>query len=226
MTMKSGKTSRWLLTCAPAALMAAWALMQCAPLQTASTGGSGSETQNALIVISDHGRLHGVSGPQDVAGAYGGSYVPYKDSGFDTTVSSSNDGGFDFGVLDTGVYNVLVQGADGARGAFFSSIRVGPRIGPDTFGSVLGPLGSVSGTVMDTAGIAYRQLPVYIQGSPFFDKSDDTGFFSIKDVPAGSFVLATRDVVSRGRRDTLSARQDVSLAGGESKSIEMLMLTK
>jgi hypothetical protein len=225
MTMTSGKASRRRKLFL-AALAGLSTLISCSPWQTTTTGGSGSETQNAYVVISDNGRLYGTAGPHDRAGAFNVFYVPYEDSGFDTTVSSDDSGVFDFSVLDSGSYNVLVADPVFPVSAFLQGVRVGPGIGPDTFASYLGPVGSISGTVTDTAGLAYPQLPAYIPGSPFFDISNHTGFFSITDVPSGRYMILTKDVISRGKNDTLSADTAVSVSAGESLSIHMLMLNK
>jgi hypothetical protein len=215
-------------TCLLAAALAWCAVIFCSPAQTSSTGGSGSETQNSLVVISDNGRLHGAAGPDILTKAYGVFYIPYADSGFDTTVSCGADGFFDFGAIDSGTYNVMAAAAGPASpaAAFIAGIPVGPGIGPDTFQMSLDRVGRVSGTVRDSAQVAYPLLPVYIQGSPFFDSTDATGFFSIHDVPGGDFRLLAKEVISRGKKDTLSANADVSLSAGEAKTIPMKMINK
>jgi hypothetical protein len=200
----------------------------CSSQPTHTNGGSGTEAPNALILISDSGRLYGTSHLVVVAGAYDSMYVPYNDSGFDTLIPGDSNGRFNFGALKTGTYNVVVTEADSGKAAFFSGIRVEPGIGPDTFRSVLDAVGSVSGYVKDSSGRIYPMLPVYFLGSPFFDRADTSGFFSIQQAPAGIFYLLTKRIIltpqGQAIKDTLMADTLCGIAVGESKSVGVLML--
>jgi hypothetical protein len=200
----------------------------CSSQPTHTNGGSGTEAPNALILISDSGRLYGTSHLVVVAGAYDSAYVPYNDSGFDTLIPSDVSGRFNFGPMKTGTYNVVVTEADSGKAAFFSTVRVDPSAGPDTFRSVLGAVGSFSGEVRDSVGATYPTLPVFILGSPFFDKVDINGLFSIDHVPAGDFHVLTKRIIltpqGLSKSDTLMADTACGLSGGESKSVGILML--
>jgi hypothetical protein len=202
--------------------------LSCTSPATVSARGSGTEAPNALVLISDSGRLYGASGSVVVAGAYDSAYVPYNDSGFDTLTPVDTNGRFNFGSLKTGTYNVVVTEPDSGTAAFFSGIHVDPRTGPDTFRSDLGAVGSVSGEVRDSAGATYPNLPVYILGSPFFGKVGISGQFAITQVPTGDFHILTRRVIvipqGPAPQDTLMSDTVCSLSGGESKSVGTLRL--
>jgi hypothetical protein len=154
--------------------------------------------------------------------------VPYNDSGFDTSTQCDQNGRFDFGRLNSGTYNVEVTYTDSGYAAFFSAVHVDPSAGPDTFRSVLGAVGSVSGYVKDTSGRIYPMLPVYFLGSPFFNRADTSGFFSIQQVPAGNFYLLTKRIILTPQghlnSDTLMADTVCGLSAGESKSVAMIIL--
>lgn len=160
-----------------------------------SAGGSGSEAPNSVTLVSMYGHIYGLSKPDLSVGVYKQCYVPYNDSGFDITTLSDKNGLFDFGHLDSGTYNVLVNDASFKTSVFFAGIDVGDNIGPDTFLSSLDSVGSIAGIVQDTAGTALLSLPVYIPGSPFFEITDTNGYFVLGNLPSGDFKLLSKEII-------------------------------
>jgi hypothetical protein len=191
-------------------------------------GGSGTEAPNAIVLISDSGRLYGASGCRVVVGAFDSTYVPYNDSGLDTLTLSDTGNRFDFGFLKTGTYNVVVTDLDSGMAAFFSGIHIAPCSVPDTFKSDLAAVGSISGYVRDSSGIAYPILPVYLLGSPFFSRTDRDGHFLIQEVPPGDFHMLTKRVIMNPQGpvygDTLMADTICIVLGSESTSVGVMML--
>ncbi|MBD3343852.1 MAG: hypothetical protein GF401_02170 [Chitinivibrionales bacterium] len=194
-----------------------------APVQTSD--GSGSETPNSATVISSCGRIEGTSNPYSAIGIYSSDYIPYNDSGFDTSMIADDKGRFVSGVLDSGIYNVLSFSAVPGTGAFFSGINSTPSAQPDTVILPLKPVGSVTGVVSDTFDILREDLPVYIPGSPYLDSLDNNNRFVLHDIPEGEFDLHTKDVASHKiMTDTLNVDTLFNITAGERKDLGRIKL--
>jgi hypothetical protein len=192
-----------------------------------SLGGSGSEAPNSLMVIAEPGHVYGVSEPEVSVELYAPDYVPYNDSGFHAATFSDENGRFDFGRVDTGVYNVTVNDASAGRGAFLAGIDAGGAQGSDTSWSSIDSAGSISGIVQDTSGAVYPSLPLYIPGSPFFAVTDADGYFVLSDVPPGDFRLYSKEVPRQGPGKTgariISVDTAFTCSKGDTKNIGILM---
>jgi len=192
------------------------------PLETA--GGSGSETPNSITLVSSFGHLYGTSNPHaTVAGVYDSTYIPYNDSGFDTSLAANEKGLFDFGNLNNGTYNVIVFDTGSGNAAFFSGVKVGAGIGPDSFIMPLSPSNLLKGRISDTVGYIYSNIPVYISGSPYYSMLDTLGLFTINKVPSGKYRLSAQVITdSRYGGDTLDIDTSITLSGGETRDMGML----
>lgn len=104
-----------------------------------------------------------------------------------TTVSDPY-GNFEFNDVAPGKYNVLAQSGD-THSAIAQSVVVGVGAAVVEVNVKLEPTGQISGTITVPDGYQMDLVTVFIKGTGYAAHPDDSGAFTIRGVPAGTFSL-------------------------------------
>ena len=174
----------------PFAFAAAALLTQCSPVQTAHSGGSGSEVVGVLVTKTGT-PVSGATVVIDTSINPGDTSLHFDTSAVhrDTAVSDAH-GKFVLN-LDSaeknGVFNVTCNYNKGALVAFIPNVKVDSayvNLGKDT---MLAP-GKIGGKVVINSS-SMTGVICYIPGTSFLAMSDDTGGFIISGVPPGTYAV-------------------------------------
>jgi hypothetical protein len=166
-----------------------------------SVDGSGTQTTNGIRISSINSTLHGKvfttasDSSQEIPARgmdislqlFGSDYQPYDHEGFCAIISLDSTGSFEYDSLESGFYNVVAYDTINASGIFFSNIPVGDSIGEYSKRQLLGPLGTISGSVNIISTMLSDYRGVYIIGTPFFELTDSSGAFSLTRIPTAVY---------------------------------------
>jgi hypothetical protein len=143
-------------------------------------GGSGTETVGILVDPKGHPLASAKIAAFPVAGATSDSLAAPE-----TTAVTNASGIYTFVKLPIGSYRCLAASSDSAFVGIFSFAR------PDTDSLYLGtdtlyPPGKIAGVVID-AEATMNGTTVYLPGTSYLAMSDDTGRFTLGNVPPGTY---------------------------------------
>ncbi len=164
----------------------------CTKAPTESAGGGGSETQNPVVDKINCDTIRGISLPFSEVHLYSADMLkkPGQTEGIYTAVSDCT-GAFVFPDMATGLYNFHSPN-DSGHSAFISRIEHhGGR--EDTLRAVFHPDGQIYGTVyksFDPDTVPRPDVLVGVVGTPFSTFTDERGYYSLDDIPAGVHTLA------------------------------------
>ncbi len=163
----------------------------CTEAPTESAGGGGSETQNPVVVTFNGDTIRGISLPFREVHLYSGDMLekPGQTQGIYTAVSDCT-GTFIFPDMATGLYNYHSRN-DSGHSAYISRIEHnGSR--EDTLRAEFHPEGQIYGRVyksFDPDTVPRPDVLVGIVGTPFSTFTDERGYYSLDDIPAGVHTL-------------------------------------
>jgi hypothetical protein len=181
----------FLLACA-----ASWSL-RCSDSLVAQSGGGGSETINARIIVSDTvARVETDlrQGGRVAVHVFAGQYKPFERFGFADSVSGDAAAPPVWSAPFSGTFNFFLSVAGDTpaqRAAFIPALGFSPGA-RDTVPCVLSKCVPFRGKIASP-----NQAPsvvLYIQGSSFFCVSDSLGRFAMPSLPPGCYTMKTRPV--------------------------------
>jgi len=169
---------------------------QCSDTILTQSGGGGSETINAKIIISDTvARFEPDIKQSDFFAihVFDGRYKPFEGIGYADSLSGDSASLLFWHAPYAGRFNFYLSHESGYA-AFAPDIKLlqGMR---DTIHCSLKKRLTVKGKISSQDPVSAHVL--YIQGSPFFCISDSVGHFSMPSLPSGGYVLKTRPVKGR-----------------------------
>lgn len=148
---------------------------------------AGIETTNGATVIASASSISGTAPPHAQISVFDTGYIPAIDSGLALTTSANDSGCFTFEGLAPDLYTVIVEMPDSGQAALFSNILVGPFIADSAHRKILGPTGSISGTVASADSSA--GILLYLPGTGYYRILSNPGPFSFEGIPAGTYRL-------------------------------------
>jgi hypothetical protein len=166
-------------------------LLQCTK-NIAGNDSGGTETTNALVVISEGMSVRGYAPSGTSVIMCNETFNPLHDENFIDSVIVDSSKSFIFKTVTTkGKYNILAINGQILSGAFISGLNV--DVGSDDSALVhFDSLGNIDGTILHvnrfgTDTIASANMPVYIEGTSARAKTDSIGIFHIGNVPLGTY---------------------------------------
>ena len=175
---------------------------------------AGSETTNGITVAVIDRSVEVKTEKTIMISLHAASYLPFKDSGYATSMLVDSGGSFSFAVPDTGYYNLYARDTTTQQGALLQHIPVFDSTNGYTDSAGFDSLYRVYGivTFSDTPQV---KVVVYAPGSPLFDSTDSSGSYSISYIPKGNirFIAKKEISVYKGlliRADTVTAQVPVA----------------
>lgn len=166
-------------------------LFQCTK-EIAGNDSGGTETTNALVIISEGMSVRGYAPSGTKVIMCNDTFNPLHDENFiDSTIVDSGKT-FIFRTPKTkGIFNILAINSQIFSGAFISGINVSA----DSDDSILvhfDSLGNINGSIIHinrsgTDTIASANIPVFIEGTSACTQTDSAGFFHIGNIPVGTY---------------------------------------
>jgi hypothetical protein len=158
---------------------------------TLLAGGNSSQTGNSGLVVSSLSQtVSGTTRPAAHVSVYSQSYLPYVNTpGLCDSVIADDSGHFTFAGLPQGYFSILANDTVSGTTGFMSPVPVFPDVSfADTIDTLRQP-GFIAGTLTDTAGKALALSYVFINGSPFYSVTKNTGEFLLGPMPSGTYTL-------------------------------------
>jgi hypothetical protein len=169
---------------------------------TTSLTGNSSETNNGVTVVARAGVIEGCAPSYSTIYLIPGTYRPFDPKLYDS-VHTDTSGKFLFEVSD-GNYNMFCYGCDGLSAMVRVSVN-DTIVSGDTIFETLSVPGSVQGHIPSAAdGVALSYF--YIEGSTFFTRVGQDGYFHLDSIPEGNYTIKQLSVVNsiKFTSDTLS----------------------
>jgi hypothetical protein len=166
----------------------------CSDAIVSQSGGGGSETINASIIVNDTivTLLADVKAGVLSLRTFAAQYKPYEGVGFSDSTSRNSAAALLWNAPCTGEFNFYLSDRTG-RAAFVPGIKAfkGAR---DTIRCGLRKPTAFAGIIASQENAPFV---IFIQGSPFCCVSDSASRFSMPYLPAGNFVVKTRPIKGR-----------------------------
>lgn len=147
-------------------------------------GGTSSETVGFVEAIPGSVGISGRTDAGNSVSLYSADFQPHLDRGFAESVTAGPDGGFSFGNLVPGKYQLLARRPSDGKSALIMDLAVPP--GPEgPRRAALEPTGTLSGRI--TGDSATSLGLVYVPGTPFFASGDGLMRYSLEGLPPGTY---------------------------------------
>lgn len=160
----------------------------------AGNNSGGTETTNALVVISEGLSVRGYAPSGTKVILCNDTFNPLHDENFIDSIFVDSSKSFIFRTAKTkGNYNVLAINSQMFSGAFVSGIDINTESDDsvlvyfDSLGNINGAILQVNRSGKDT--IASANNPVFIEGTSICTKTDSAGFFHIGNIPVGTYKI-------------------------------------
>ncbi len=180
----------WLLLVAGAMILAS----RCSDRMPTLSGGGGSETINAKIIVTDTVAQFQTEVKADSFSmrVFSGHYKPYERMGFADSIKNDSAGVLAWNAPFSGEFNFLLS-QGGGKAAFIPNLKLKRGI-IDTIHCSLSKRMAFKGRIVSGDPSPYV---LFIQGTPFFCISDSASRFSMPSLPNGNYVVKTRPVKGR-----------------------------
>lgn len=187
-------------------------LTSCSNNNIAGITDTGNPPNGQVRIAAANGEIRVSARKGARVSAYQEDYQPHVDNGYSSTVFLDNADSCTFSSLGSAVYNVLVWDSSAGLASFTTGIPANPSADIAVL-DTLDSTASISGTVKHNNAPMDSTL-VYVPGSPFFDKTDDQGSFSLSHAPAGTLTIRAY----QGDMDK-SVSNDMVFAGDTTASV-------
>lgn len=192
-----------------------------------NTSNTGSETTNGITIVSLKNSISGMTQSGLKATLFDSGYKALNMVGFTQTKTVDDSGRFEFTNLPTSRYNILVNNSQSDSACFISDISViASDTIPDTISDSIFPTGTISGTALNKLNQRLDSVVAYINGSSFYDSSDNAGSYQISSIPRGNYTIDfIRIYETSWEDDTLTAElNDISVISGEDTELDDVIL--
>lgn len=177
----------------------------CALFLLSCSDTSGTETTNGPAVTLSHteSSIFGNAGRKATVSIAEENFIPYIDSGFDTTIHTDSKGNFHVSQIAEGRYAVTVSVADST--VLFPQVVIVALDSPaEQQIKELDTTITISGTVKMN-GLPYTDGLIYLKGTSLYSLITDGGEYKLTDIPNDSGLSL---VV---RRHTLNSKDEVHI---------------
>lgn len=147
---------------------------------------TGSETTNGLTVAVVNNVFHGTTVPSSRVYCFSSTYNPDSGTGYSDTVTADSRGTFTFSDCPLSTFTIYVYSQCVDSAAIIQNISNMVNI-PDTSTAFQGIV-SIYGTTLKNSAVIVN-AKVYIPGTPFITTSNDSGTFSLQNIPRGIFTI-------------------------------------
>lgn len=177
---------------------------------------AGTETTNGdgFTITASTNYIEGTAPNGFMVELYSSDFYPHTNKGYKKSTTIDSNMIYKFTNLESGTYNLYCHSVTNDTSVFIQKIHIDELNGTNTDTIDFTTTGSVSGNLIDTNSEPIQNAHVYIIGSPFYTVTNNSGSYTINEIPAGSykieFIYEYRDELNNNIEHPVSVSVDIT----------------